>query len=183
MTLCGKKGFLHECFLSLQSALLNVFLLSDAIEKYEGVVEGHGGIPPGSEDRLFLSSCLLVFGLALLVYLFIYFFCFLIAVRLAQLFYFSKSTRICWCVFFSSCLSVFCVCFGPCGRNIYLAQISMMKKKDEYSQTECIMHRIPGNLVGRVFDSNQAAAVCFRVFLLWRFRPSHVFVFLFSCHC
>lgn len=37
-----KRLSLHECFLSLQSALLNVFLLSDAIEKYGGFGGGRG---------------------------------------------------------------------------------------------------------------------------------------------
>lgn len=70
------------------------------------------------------------------------FFLSLIALHVLQLLCFLKSSRICWsfCFLFFSRLSVFCVCFGPCGRNLSSSNLSDEKKKSTRKENvSCIV--------------------------------------------
>lgn len=145
-------------------------------------MEGRGEIPPGSEKSIsFHPASLFWFSFANFFSVFFNSSSFITAILLFEKF----SYLLVFLLFFFFLVSLCSAFVLDHVGGIYLAQISdeKRKKKDEYSQTECIIHRIPGNLVGRVFDSNQAAAVCFRVYLLSRFCPSHVSVLLFSYQC
>lgn len=139
---------------------------------------------------VFLSSCLLVFGSALLVF---GFFppVFLIALHLSQLFNFSKSSRICWCFFFVFLFFFFLV--PLCSAfvldhvgGIYLAQISDEKKKKMSTHKLRMYHasypREPG--WSRLRFKSGGWSVFQSSDLLSRFCPSHVFVFVsFSYQC
>lgn len=139
---------MHECFLSLRSALLNVFLLYDTIKKKKNRMEGgreggrvYGGkfgIRGFTNSTFFPASSYLVFLR----------FCF-ICTSLRPFFFFFFKMFLYHCNSLAPVLPI-CIClFGLCGRNLSSSHLSLKKKKKEKKINNNRMYRVlyPGNLV------------------------------------